>query len=99
MGGRTLPASFGPRQAMREPARPAKARSSIPAVMDRGRRVRNWIPVAGGGLVAVPLALAETSAGTRNPPRACLEKLASPYPDAAQTADPDAYSAGPDQAS
>src|SRR4051812_20604177 len=67
MSGRTLPASSGPRQAAREPAQPATARSSIPAVMDRGRRVRNWIPVVVGVLIAVPLGLAQTSGGSENP--------------------------------
>src|SRR3954451_24417054 len=97
MGGRTLPASLGPRQAMREPARPGKGRSSIPAVMDRGRRVRNWIPVAVGVLVAVPVGLAQTSGGSENPLSACLEQLASPDPDAAEASDADAPAADPDQ--
>src|SRR4051794_22929879 len=88
MSGRTLPASSGPRQAAREPAQPATARSSIPAVMDRGRWVRNWIPVAVGVLLAVPLGLAQTSGGSENPLSPCLEQLASSHADA-PAADPD----------
>src|SRR4051812_43849918 len=61
--------------------------------MDRGRWVRNWIPVAVGVLLAVPLGLAQTSGGSENPLSPCLEQLASSHADA------DAPAADPDQAS
>jgi len=65
--------------------------------------MRKWLPVAAGVLVAVPLGIAQVTAGAAIPLSACLEQLASADPEAAApAADPDAAedeSADPDKAS
>src|SRR5215211_5920858 len=65
--------------------------------------MRKWLPVAAGVLVAVPLGIAQVTAGAASPLSGCLEQLASADPEAAApAADPDAAedeSADPDKAS